>query len=136
MKPIILNALDVRRFRDAMEKERPKRRANHETIAQLQAQIDQARILPPEEMPDNIVTMNCVVRVRDTKSGKATTFHLVYPNEADPDLMKISILDPLGLAVIGCEAGSTVVVESPQDRKSIIIEKIHYQPESVKEYFR
>lgn len=132
-----MSALDVRRFRDIIREERMRRRPrlNPDSIARLESKIESARILPPEEMPDNVVTMNCVVRIREKESGTTKTLHLVYPAEADPDLLRVSILDPLGLTVIGEEVGATVAWDSPQGPKQIVIEKIHYQPESAKKYF-
>lgn len=131
---ITLNELDVRRFREMLDKDRMSRR-KREYASRLASEIERAEILPPEQMPADVVTMRSLVRVRDTATGTTQTFHLVYPDEADPDLLKVSILDPLGLAVIGEKVGATVSWESPRGMKSIVIEKMHYQPESLKKYY-
>ncbi|MCE5229664.1 nucleoside diphosphate kinase regulator [bacterium] len=129
-----MSELDIRRFRALLDKERTKKR-QHENISRLESEIQRAEVLPPDQIPADVVTMHSLVRVREKQSGQTRLFHLVYPEEADPDLMKISILDPIGLAVIGEKVGATVPWDSPQGRKWIVIEKMHYQPESEKNYF-
>jgi regulator of nucleoside diphosphate kinase len=74
--------------------------------------------------------MNSLVQVRDLRTGKTDSFLLAYPQDADPQLHKISVLSPLGMAVIGERVGSTVEWEFPSGVKRLKIERLYYQPES------
>ena len=59
-------------------------------------------------MPEDVVTMNSTVRVRDLETGEVDTYTLVYPHEADIEENKLSVLAPVGTALLGYRAGDVV----------------------------
>jgi regulator of nucleoside diphosphate kinase len=82
----------------------------------------------------DIVTMNSRVRVRDMQNGDQETYTLAYPPDADIDEGRISVLAPLGAALLGAKARGVVVVSTPRGDRKLRIERILYQPEAAGDY--
>lgn len=78
-----------------------------EALSQLEEELSKATVLPEEKMPEDVVSILSNVRVKDLDSGQETEFQLVFPHEAKVEEKKISILVPMGMAVIGLRAGQT-----------------------------
>jgi regulator of nucleoside diphosphate kinase len=78
--------------------------------------------------------MHSRVQVLDVKSGESETYTLVYPDEADIDEGKLSILAPLGTALLGTRIGQTIKFEAPAGTRKLRIEKILYQPEAAGDF--
>jgi regulator of nucleoside diphosphate kinase len=78
--------------------------------------------------------MHARVRVRDLRSGETETYTLVYPDEADIDDGKLSVLAPLGAALLGTRAGRVVEVAAPAGPRRVKVERVLYQPEAVGDY--
>ncbi|MEN6436997.1 MAG: nucleoside diphosphate kinase regulator [Syntrophobacter sp.] len=93
-----------------------------------------AEVVTPEMIPRDVVTMNSKIRVRNQDTGSETVYHLVFPGEADVRKNRISVLAPVGGALIGCRAGSSVKLRVPAGETRLIIEEIQYQPESAGDY--
>lgn len=79
-----------------------------EVAAELADEIDRAQILPKGRSATDIVCMGCEVEFRDDVSGRVQTVTLVYPNEADIARGRISILTPIGTALIGLPVGKSI----------------------------
>lgn len=96
----------------------------------LQSELDRAEIVAPESMPPDIVTMNSTVRFRVESSDKEFSLTLVYPRDADGSDGKISILAPVGSALIGLKEGEQISWSKPGGGLlSVRIIKVMYQPE-------
>ncbi|PIS11155.1 MAG: nucleoside diphosphate kinase regulator [Bdellovibrio sp. CG10_big_fil_rev_8_21_14_0_10_47_8] len=74
----------------------------------LENELGRATIVSDENLPNNVVSMNSTVKFQDLESGKESTVTLVYPPEADIDKHKISILTPVGSALIGLHVGQVI----------------------------
>ncbi|ABC21743.1 nucleoside diphosphate kinase regulator [Rhodospirillum rubrum] len=74
----------------------------------LLAEIDRARVLPSESVPADVVTLGAEVTFRDESTGRVRKVTLVYPGEADIDQGKISIMTPIGVALIGLAVGASI----------------------------
>ncbi|MDE8602758.1 nucleoside diphosphate kinase regulator [Marinomonas sp. RSW2] len=103
----------------------------------LQEEIDRADIVEPKEMPDNIVTMNSTVTFTVLSSGKEFSKTLVYPKAADGSEDKVSVLAPVGSALLGLKEGDRIDWPKPDgDFFSVSITKVDYQPERAGEFQR
>lgn len=80
-----------------------------EVSAMLMAEIGRAAISKPEKIARDIVTMYCTVDFTDTATGATRTVELVYPKDADIEAGRISILTPVGAALIGLRTGQSIV---------------------------
>jgi len=95
----------------------------------LEALLQDAQAIDPSEVSEDVVTMNATVEIRDLDTEERETYTIVYPERADISLNRMSVLAPIGTAVLGCRAGDVVEVRVPSGRRRIRIEDIHYQPE-------
>ena len=108
-----------------------KYRATHSSfLAGLRRELERGRVVPAMEVAKETVTMRSRVRVRDLRARESATFTLVYPEEADIDQGKVSVLAPLGTALLGARAGEVVVVTAPGGVRRFRVEEILYQPEA------
>ncbi len=79
----------------------------------LSIELKTARVLKSEEMPDDVVSENSKVRIEDIESGQAYTFELVAPKQADMKQSRLSVLSPIGVALLGYRPGIEVDWEMP-----------------------
>lgn len=86
----------------------------------LRSELDRARIVEPEEMPADVVTMNSTVRFADEETGKEFERTLCYPEEATGGSDKVSILAPLGSALLGLSVGQRIDWPVPGGRTARI----------------
>jgi regulator of nucleoside diphosphate kinase len=103
-------------------------------LMSLQQELASGQIVPPRRVPKKIVTMNSRVRVRDLRTDESATYTLVYPHEADIEQNKLSVLAPLGRALLGAQMGDTVSFDAPAGRRRLLVEKILYQPEAAGDF--
>jgi regulator of nucleoside diphosphate kinase len=99
-------------------------------VDELLREIDRARVIDPARVPHDVVTMHSTVRVRDPKRGRPEVYTLVYPDEAAPRQGKLSVLAPVGTALLGRRVGDVVWVQTADGVRSIAVEAILYQPEA------
>ena len=109
-------------------------RQDKEYLSVLEGELDRSKVLPSKDVPKDVVTMNSRVRVRDLDSEKETTYSLVFPRDADISENKISILAPLGSALLGYRVGDVIEWKAPAGLRRIRIEEILYQPEAAGDY--
>ena len=95
----------------------------------LRGELDVAQIVDPAEVPFDVITMNSTVRLRDMKTKEAETFTLVYPNEANIAKGKLSILAPLGTAILGYRVGDLVRWQVPSGVGRWRVEELIFQPQ-------
>ena len=100
----------------------------------LEGEIREAEVVAPTEAPPNLVTMRTTFRLTDLDSGEDGVFTLVYPDEADPAQGKLSVLAPLGTAVLGRRVGDTVEPVVPDAERRGRLDEILFQPEACGRY--
>jgi regulator of nucleoside diphosphate kinase len=96
----------------------------------LERKLRRAHMVFPLDVAADVVTMNSTVRVFDALLGKQAPVTVVYPQQAEGDPDSISVLSPVGTAVLGHRAGQTVGAHVNQSSRRFTIEKILYQPEA------
>ncbi len=94
-----------------------------------------AQIVPPRAMPADVVTLYSQLIVRDETTGETQKLTLCYPQDAEPKAGFISVLSPVGLALLGRQAGmrSSWVTPTGQ-RRHLTIEALLFQPEASGDY--
>lgn len=88
-----------------------------------------ADVVPAKRIGPDVVTINSEVRVRDLDNGETIVFQVVFPSAADAAARKISVLAPLGLAVLGRSVGDEVSWQTPGGHRRLLVGHILYQPE-------
>jgi len=81
--------------------------------SELESLLDAAAIVPSDSIAPNVVTMNSTVVLEAHPSNERTTLTLVYPKDADPDQSKVSVLSPVGRALLGARVNYRVRVVVP-----------------------
>jgi regulator of nucleoside diphosphate kinase len=127
LPPISLRMCDADRLRNIAEAASDK---YPQTTDFLAREIERAQIVSDAQMLPGLVTMDSDVTFRDDISLQERSVTLVYPETADVDAGKISILTPIGAALIGLSVGQTIEFQTPGGRwRSLTVLKVH-QPRS------
>ncbi len=84
--------------------------ASHQHLVTLKEELDSARVVAGNEIPPDVVSLDSEVRVRDLESGEAAAYRIVFPRDACGAEDRLSVLAPLGTALLGCRAGDTVAL--------------------------
>lgn len=110
MPPIVLSDADVDRLE--LLANSPALRGDT-AVAHLLGEIARARVLPASELPANVVNMNSSVVCVDEHTGRARRLTLVYPWEADIAQGRVSVLSPVGMALLGLRVGQSIDWPAP-----------------------
>jgi len=99
-----------------------------ETLAPLQAELKRAEVLAAADIPSNVVIMGATVQIEDKESGELDTYTLVYPEQADGAEGRLSILAPIGMAIIGFAEGDSFIWRTPGGQRQLYISKVIQPP--------
>lgn len=105
--------------------------ANSPVAEALNEELDRAEILPPQDMPADVVTMNSKVRFTEGKEGEEHIRTLVYPAALKNTDEQLSVMAPLGAALLGLRVGSSISWTMPNGKESRIdVLELLFQPEA------
>ncbi|MBB3019161.1 regulator of nucleoside diphosphate kinase [Microvirga lupini] len=101
------------------------------TVAEMLAdELDRAMIAAPGSIRPDIVTMHSEVEYRDEVTGDVRRTTLVYPGEEDSDAKRISVVTPIGAALIGMSEGQSIEWQGPTGgRRKMTVQRVCFQPE-------
>ncbi len=108
--------------------------ANRKHIDSLEEELERAEVVQQKQIPPDVVTMRSTVRLKDMDTGEEMTYQLTFPTEANYDEGKISVLAPIGTAMLGYRRGDVIEWEVPSGVRRLRVEEILYQPESKGEF--
>jgi len=96
----------------------------------LDGELHRATIVEQRRVSPDVVTMNSEVVYEDFATGARRAIRLVYPKDADASRGRISVLAPIGSALLGLKVGQDIEWQLPTGRRQIFVVEIRYQPES------
>ena len=132
--PITLSSLDLDRIEALLETIPASALAGK---AELQAELDRADVLPPDQVPPSVVTMNSTVKFSILESDKEFCLTLVYPRDMDGSADRISIFAPVGSALLGMSVGDELAWPGPGGKAMTVrVTEVVYQPERAGEMHR
>jgi regulator of nucleoside diphosphate kinase len=132
---IWLTGQDYNRLRALLADLARQSRGVQAGVETLEEILDLARIVNPERVPGNVVTMNSRVLYEDLRTGERGTVTIVYPADANAKAGQISVLSPVGAALLGESEGSEVELPLPHGQsRRIRIDSVLYQPEAQGDY--
>jgi len=99
-------------------------------LEKLRGELERAEIVASQDIPGDVITMNSTVMLTDLDTAEEETYTLVYPENADASQGKVSILAPVGTAMLGYQVGDVFEWEVPAGKRRLKVEKILYQPEA------
>lgn len=104
---------------------------NVDAAEALESELSQAHVVDPAQIPADVVTMHSRVRFLDASNGNLREVTLVFPHEAAANEGRISILAPVGAALLGLRRGDSIDWPMPNGRKKTLqILDVTYQPEA------
>lgn len=131
---LIISTLDAKRLEALLDSLPAGAFAGRES---LEAELLRAEIVDPREVPPSVVTMNSTVRFEVESSSEEFCLTLVYPKDVDSSGEKISILAPVGAALLGLSQGDSIEWPKPGGGTlQVRIKEVTFQPERAGELHR
>ena len=129
--PITLSSFDMERIEQLLESQTYR---NVPAVELLNETLRRAQVVSPEDIPADVVTMNSAVRFVDDKTQTEHVLTLVYPHQAKT-LDAVSILAPVGGALLGLSVGQSIAWQGPIGREcQLRVLEVTYQPEANGEF--
>jgi regulator of nucleoside diphosphate kinase len=132
-KTHVITETDLQRL-NTLAKLPQTRAENPGVVFELKKELGRGEVVAPTAVARDTVTMNSRVRVRPDGSRRGEVYTLVYPEEADFEAGKLSVLSPLGRALLGAREGDSVEVDAPAGVRTFKVEKVLYQPEAAGDF--
>lgn len=131
---IIINEFDAERIDRLLEQ---PAYANSPVANALNDELDRAQMCAPEDMPHDVVSMNSQVRFRDLTTGEERVRTLVFPAPMTDSSTQLSVMAPVGAALLGLRTGSAIHWELPGGTSTHLeVLELLYQPEAAGEFHR
>jgi len=127
---IIVTQLDYRQLKQLANTGDNRNKSSTINLHRLLMEIDRAKKVKPNRVDPDVVTMNTVLEFTDIDSNTSRQLKLVYPQQADISKGYVSVLAPIGTALLGYRKGDIVEWEVPSGKKRFLIKEIIYQPEA------
>jgi regulator of nucleoside diphosphate kinase len=121
---------DKKRLTALLEARRWHGRDDGRTLEVLEEELDRAVVVDAEQLPADVVTLDSRVQLSDLDSGEKLLFAVVLPSRANADEGRISVLAPLGMAVLGYRSGDVIEWDVPGGRRRLRVTHVLYQPEA------
>lgn len=134
LPPITLSSRDLARLEALLDSPALQR---HPATQALAAELARAQVVAPESMPADVVTMNSRVECIDETGGERRSLTLVYPQDADAARHRVSVLAPVGSALLGLRIGDAIDWPAPSGvTLRLRVAAIGYQPEAAGDFHR
>ena len=128
---IIISQQDLQRLETMLEHQSKL----SPTMQHLEDELARADIVAPQDVPENVVTMNARVRITIASARESTEITLVYPHDFRGDKGQVNVLAPVGAAILGLAEGQEIEWPQPDGHlMKVKIEKVLYQPERAGDY--
>ncbi len=128
MGTVMLGAYDYKRLSMIVEKLKRGPYEERNLILRLAEKLNRSVVVPPEHIPENVVTLYSTVAVENLTEGGNHLFTLVFPGAQGEN--RISILAPIGIALLGETLGTVVECQVPETTLRLKITGLLYQPEA------
>lgn len=103
-------------------------------LQELEEELHKAKVIDSKEVPPKVVTMNSRVKLHDIDKSQSTVYTLVFPKDADIGAGRLSVLSPIGTAILGYSVDDVIEWRVPKGMRRIKIEEVLYQPEAAGDY--
>ena len=107
---------------------------NREYLDRLEEELERAEVVEQKDIPPDVITMRSTVSLKDLGTGEEMICWLAFPTEANYDEGKISVLAPIGTAMLGYRRGDVIEWQVPSGVRRLKVEEVLYQPESKGDY--
>jgi regulator of nucleoside diphosphate kinase len=129
-RTITITEFDMERLRTLIDDAKRLDHYGNEYVENLEIELSRGQLVAPTDVPADIVTMNSKVCLKDLDTNEEMTFTLVFPRDADITQLKMSVLAPIGTAMLGYRSGEIFTWKVPDGVRRLQVEKVLYQPEA------
>jgi len=133
-RAIYITDNDLKRLRELIIVAREFGKEKEKYLTELEKELDRGNVVKSQEIPPDVITMNSEVHLNDLNTKKEVTYRLVFPDHADANQGWVSILAPIGTALLGYRVGDIIEWKVPAGITRLKVEKILYQPEAAGNY--
>lgn len=133
-RTIFITEYDLERLRDLIEEARRIDRRGNEYLDSLDAELARGTVVTPAEVPSDVITMNSTIHLEDLDTHEEMVYTLVFPHEADITQGKISVLAPIGTAMLGYRVGDSFTWQVPDGVRRLQVKAVLYQPEAAGDF--
>ena len=127
---IFITEFDLQRLQELIREARRADRRPNAYLDDLEQELALGKVVAPKDVPADVITMNSKVRLVDLDSREEMIYTLVFPADANRTQSKISILAPIGTAMLGYRVGDTFDWEVPDGLRRLKVIEVLYQPEA------
>jgi len=133
-RTIYITSSDMLKLENLIEGRREGTPKDKKHLAELENELGRAAIVDSKAIPPDVITMNSRVQMKDLDTREEITYTLVFPSDANIKENKISVLAPIGTAMIGYKKGDVIEWTVPSGHRRLKVIKILYQPEAAGDY--
>ncbi|HWR16799.1 MAG TPA: nucleoside diphosphate kinase regulator [Terriglobales bacterium] len=126
---IMISATDLDRLRRLIDSSRRPGHRDADNLDALEFELDRA-VVRKGATPSGVVALGSWVRMRDLDSERELSYQIVLPKHANVEEKRISVLAPIGTALLGCRVGSIVEWTVPSGERRFKILEVQHQTES------
>jgi regulator of nucleoside diphosphate kinase len=131
-KHLYITDTDKEKLKKKLDDERKSGQGLTPAMRKLEQEINDAEVIDSTKIPQNVITMRSRAILHLNEEDIEVS--LVYPEEEDWSLNKLSVLSPIGTAILGYKEGDVVEWEVPSGITQIQIKQVLYQPEAAGDY--
>jgi regulator of nucleoside diphosphate kinase len=133
-RAIYITDNDLKRLRELIIVAREFGKEEEKYLTELEKELNRGKVVKSQEIPSDVITMNSEVHLKDLNTKEEITYRLVFPDHADANQGWVSILAPIGTALLGYRVGDIIEWKVPAGITRLKVEKILYQPEAAGNY--
>ncbi|MBP9144236.1 MAG: nucleoside diphosphate kinase regulator [Thermoanaerobaculia bacterium] len=133
-RTIFITAEDRKRLEAILM--RPTADRDREDVRELVIELQRATVVPAAEIPPDVITMNSRARLLDLDQNETLDYTLAYPQDADFSQGRISVIAPIGAALLGYRVGDEIQWAVPGGTRRLRVEEVLYQPEAAGDFSR
>ena len=133
-KLIYITENDMKRLRELIMVAREFDNGEKKYLKKLEDELDKGEVVNSQDVPNDVITMSSKDWLRHINTQKEIIYWLVFPDDANADQGKISILAPIGTALLGYKVGDIIEWRVPAGLTKLKVEEILYQPEAAGDY--
>ncbi|HEU4770850.1 MAG TPA: nucleoside diphosphate kinase regulator [Candidatus Udaeobacter sp.] len=135
-RSIIITSQDKQRLDDLLSVVAVSDPRTQGDLHALREELQRAVIVDPKNVPGDVITMNSRAELRDLDTRESVPFTLVFPQQANAEEGKISVLAPIGAGMLGYRVGDEFEWRVPQGLRRMKVTKVYYQPEAAGDFYR
>jgi regulator of nucleoside diphosphate kinase len=127
---IFITTKDAEKLRKLIREAYHSEYRGSDYLKELAEEMEKASVVNPNQIPADVITLNSTARLVDQETNEEMVYTLVFPEDADISQGKISVLAPIGTAMLGYKTGDVFEWDTPGGKRTILVKEILYQPES------